>query len=228
MGTAFVAVLSVVALLLVGPYTFLPSLVGNMIANDVQENLGLAETPEVELENDAPLDILVGEFSGGEVSMQNAVFGGIRTDSVVFDLDPFDVDVRSSVISRTLQSEDLRGDLRIEVSEAEVSRLVQARAAIPVDGVELSEDEMLVNTTVSLLGNNVPVSVRGGVELEGRELFFRPGGVAIAGTELPQEVSEDLLGELDVSFEIEGFPNGTEIQTARLAEDAVILTGRME
>ncbi|MGH3089511.1 MAG: LmeA family phospholipid-binding protein, partial [Rubrobacteraceae bacterium] len=186
-------------------------------------------TPTVELVNDeAPLEMLLGRFTGGTVSMSDAVFGGVRTDSVVMDLDPFDVDARESIASRSLQSEDLRGDLRVEVSEEEVSRLAESRAGVPFEGVELSEGEMLVNTSVAVLGNEVPLTVRGGVGLEGRELSFLPGSIAIAGADLPQEAVREILGDLEVTFELEGFPRGADIQEARIEEGVIVLTGRME
>lgn len=228
MWIAVSAVAVAAALLLVGPFTFLPSLVGNHVARNIQEELGLAEAPTVELENDEPLEMLVGQFSGGEIEMRDAEFGGVRTDAVVVDLDPFDVSVRESIRNRALEADDLRGDLRVEVSEAEVSRLARSQAPVPIDGLDLSDGEMVVDTNVNLLGAEVPVSVRGGVGYEGRELSFLPGSIAIAGADLPPEATVELLERLEVSFELEGFPTGTQIRDARAAEDKIVLTGRME
>ncbi len=223
------AVVIVAVVFLAGPFTFLPSLVGSLVAQNIQEDLGLAETPTVELRNDeAPLEMLVGQFTGGEVSMRDAEFGGVRTDSVDVDLDPFDVGIRESIRSRSLEAEDLSGDLRIEVSEEEVSRLADSRASVPIDDVELTGGEMVVETNVPILGNAVPVAVRGGVGFENEELSFLPGSIAIAGARLPEEATVDILEDLEVSFELEGFPSGAEILDARVAEGAVVLTGRME
>ncbi|MBA2376280.1 MAG: DUF2993 domain-containing protein [Rubrobacter sp.] len=227
MWTAFVSVAVVAAVFVVGPFTFLPSVVGGLVAQNIQADFGLAEAPEVELRNDdAPLEMLLGEFTGGEVSMRGAEFGGVRTESVDVDLDPFDVDMRESITSRSLRSEDLRGDLRIEISEEEVARLAESRADVPVSGVDLSGEEMVVDTSVSLLGNAIPVSVRGGVGFEGGGISFLPGSIAIAGASLPEETTADILEELEVSFELEGLPSGTEIQEAGVEEGAVVLTGR--
>lgn len=228
MWSAIGATLLVAALTLIGPYTFLPSLVGEIVARNVQENLGLARTPTVELKNEEPLAMLAGEFSGGRISIRDATFGGVRTDLVTIELDPFDVDLRKSIIARSLVSDDLQGDLRIEISEAEVSRLVESRVDFPVEGVELSEDEMLVNANISLLGGEVPVEVRGGVEIEERELSFLPDGIAVAGTDLPEDTAGELLSDLELSFEIEGFPKGTEIQDARVVENKIVFVGRLE
>jgi hypothetical protein len=229
MWAAVSAVVVVAVLFVIGPFTYFPSLVGNLVAQNIQRDLGLAETPEVELRNDeAPLGMLFGEFTGGEISMNDAEFGGVRTDSVLVELDAFDVDMRDSLASRSLQSEDLRGDLRIEVSEEEVERLADSRTSIPVEGVELANEEMIVETSVSLFGNSVPVAVRGGVGYEGREISFLPGSVAIAGTDLPEEATVDLLADLEVSFELEGLPQGTEVRQAAVEDGHVVLSGRME
>lgn len=229
MWAAVSAVVVVAVLFAIGPFTYFPSLIGNLVAQNIQQELGLAETPEVELRNDeAPLEMFLGEFTAGEISMSDAEFGGVRTDSVVVELDSFDVDMSDSITSRSLQSEDLRGDLRIEVSEEEVARLADSRAVIPVEGVELADEEMVVDTSVSLFGNPVPVSVRGGVGFEGGEISFLPGSIAIAGADLPQEATVDLLEDLEVSFELEGLPAGAEVRDAAIEEGFVVLSGRME
>lgn len=229
MWTGIVTVVLGAVFLLLGPFTFLPSLIGSMVAGNIQENLGLAERPSVVLENEeAPLEMLLGEFTGGEVTLRDAEFGGVRTEEVVVDLDPFDVSVRESVGNGALVGDELRGDLRVEVSEEEVARLVESEAGLPVDGVDLSENEMRVDTNVALLGSEVPVTVRGGVGMEGEEIMFLPGSIAIAGTDLPQEAAAELLGELEVSFETGDFPGGAEIHDAGISEGRVVLTGRME
>jgi hypothetical protein len=229
MWTGVFAAAIVVAVFLVGPFTFFPSLVGNLVAENIQEDLGLAETPEVELRNDeAPLNMLVGQFTGGEVSIRDAVFGGVRTEAVDVELDPFDVSMRESIRNRALEAGDLSGDLRIEVPEGEVSRLASSRASVPVEGVELAEGEMIVNTSVRIVGNEIPVAVRGGVGFEDDELSFLPGSIAIAGATLPEEATTDILEDLEVSFELEGLPNGAEINDARAENGAVVLTGRIE
>ncbi|MBA2694056.1 MAG: DUF2993 domain-containing protein [Rubrobacter sp.] len=229
MWSAFAAVAVVAVVFVVGPFTFLPSLVGGLVAQNIQSDLGLAKTPDVELRNDeAPLEMLLGEFTGGEISIRDAEFGGVRTDSVDVELDPFDVSMRESIRNRALEGDELRGDLRIEISGGEVARLADSRAAVPVSGVDLSGEEMVVETSVALLGATVPVSVRGGIGFEGEEISFLPGSIAVAGTDLPEAATVDILEELEVSFPLEGLPSGTEIQDAGVEDGAVVLTGRVE
>ncbi len=229
MWTVVSAVVVVATVFVIGPFTFFPSLVGSLVARNIQEELGLAETPTVELVNDeAPLEMLAGQFTGGEVSIRDAEFGGIRTDLVDVELDPFDVGMRESIRSRSLEAEDLSGDLRIEVSEEEVSRLADSQATVPIEGVELSNGEMVVNTNVPILGSAIPVAVRGGVGFENEELSFLPGSIAVAGATLPEEATVDILEDLEVSFPIEGFPSGADIQEASIEDGSVVLTGRME
>ena len=89
--------LPVAAVLLIGPYTFLPSLLEYAVAHEVQSRLGLERSPKVELESDPPPQMLSGSFSAGEIVLKDAGLGGVRTEWAVIDLHPFDVDVLESL-----------------------------------------------------------------------------------------------------------------------------------
>jgi hypothetical protein len=169
------------AIVLVGTYTFLPLLAEKIVARNVQEGLGLGERPEVELRSDPPLAVLAGRFSGGRISLRDADLGDVRAGRVVVDLDPFDLDVVGSVIAGALRSEDpLSGTLRTEVSEQEISRLMQA----DVQDIELEEDRVLVISEVRVLGFDVPVSVQGNLILRDGALVFEPQRAL--GTPVPE------------------------------------------
>ena len=58
----------VVVIFLVGPYTFLPSLIEYAVATDVQNRLGIEKQPEVKLKSDPSLYMLRGEFSDGRIA----------------------------------------------------------------------------------------------------------------------------------------------------------------
>ena len=112
----------VVVVLLIGPYTFLPSLVEYAVARDVQARLGVEKQPEVKLRSDPALEMLRGEFSGGRIALRNAELGGVRAQKTSIELDPFDVDVWATMKNgRVVDREPLSGDLSIEVSEDEVA-----------------------------------------------------------------------------------------------------------
>src|SRR5215217_6308187 len=115
----------VVVVFLVGPYTFLPSLIEYAVATDVQNRLAIEKQPEVRLRSNPPLAMLKGEFSGGRIAMRNVDLGGVRTEKASIDLDPFDVDVWDTMKNgRVVNSQPLSGALEIEVSQDEVARLV--------------------------------------------------------------------------------------------------------
>src|SRR5215218_9912393 len=116
----------VVMLFLIGPYTFLPSLIEYAVATDVQTRLGIEKQPEVRLRSDHPLNMLRGEFSGGRIAMRNVDLGGVRAEKASIDLDPFDVDVWDTMQNgRVVDRQPLSGALEIEVSQDEVARLVE-------------------------------------------------------------------------------------------------------
>jgi hypothetical protein len=71
----------VVVIFLIGPYTFLPSLIEYAVATDVQNRLGIEKQPEVRLKSDPPLAMLKGEFSGGHITMRNVDLGGASTST---------------------------------------------------------------------------------------------------------------------------------------------------
>jgi hypothetical protein len=77
----------------------LPSLLEGLVARNLQDGLGLAEAPEVNLVSDPAPSVLWGRFEEGEITLTNPEFGGVRPDEVMIDLEPFDIDVRGSVAS---------------------------------------------------------------------------------------------------------------------------------
>ncbi|MDP8950053.1 MAG: DUF2993 domain-containing protein [Actinomycetota bacterium] len=221
------APLLAVAVVLVGTYTFLPPLVGWMVARNVQEGLGLEERPRVELESDPPPEMLAGKFSGGQLSLGSTDLGGVRAERVVVDLDPFDVDLLRSVVGGALRSEEpLSGTLRAEVSEGEISRL--AKADVPVRGVELEEGRVLVRSEASVLDVEVPVSVQGSLALRGETLVFEPWRLAAFGVPVSERITEQLFARTEFAYPLGELPYGVKITGVEVAEDRLVLFGEME
>ena len=94
--------LPVLVVVLIGPYTFLPSLLEYAVARDVKARLGIEKQPYVELKSDPPLRMLAGEFSGGRIVMKNTDLGNVTATRARIDLDPFD---RSEEHTSELQSQ---------------------------------------------------------------------------------------------------------------------------
>ncbi len=221
-------ILPVLAVLVIGPYTFLPSLLEYAFARDVQARLGLEKAPKVELESDPPLRMIAGEFSGGEIVLRDAGLAGVRTESALIDLDPFDVDVldsvgRGSIVAR----EPLSGDLRVEVPEAEVSRLVKERASAQVTGVEISRSGMEVRAEAAFLGTSFPVAARGDLGISGENFVFEPQELEAAGMPVPQELADALLAGTRFDYPIKGLPYGSTISAVKTVEGELVLTGRV-
>ena len=124
-------VLAVLALLIF-PYFVLPPVLENLVARNVQDRLGLAERPGVELDSDPQWEMLLGKFSSGKVSVGATDLGGVRARSAGFDLDPFTMDWGETLKSRTLVSPGpVSGRARLTVSEGEVSRLAGQNVPLP-------------------------------------------------------------------------------------------------
>ena len=222
-------VLLVVIVLIIGTYTFIPALLEGYVARAVQDQMGLAETPEVDLTSDpAPL-ILLGRFSDGRVVLPSSVAGNVRPDEVAIDLDPFDVDVRESISTRGLVTEaPVTGDLRLELSEAEVNRIASSQVtSFPITGVDLREGSVLVNSEVYVLGVPLPVGVEGGVEVQGGSLVFLPSGVEAFGATVPEGIAAELLGGTSFVYPLGEQFGGSVLTGVALREDRVVLAGEL-
>ncbi len=220
--------LPVVAVLVIGPYTFLPSILEYAVARDVQSRLGLERAPEVALESDPQLRMLAGSFSGGSIALEDADLGGVRAESAAIDLDPFDVDVlesigRGSVVAR----EPLSGGLRVELGEAEVSRLAKKGADVPVRGVDLGESGVVVRSEAVLLGSTFSASTKGDLALRGGSLVFEPRSLEAAGIPVPQELADKLLEGTGFEYPLDGLPYRSEITRVETAEGRLVLVGRV-
>ena len=221
--------LLVAAAVLVGAYTFLLSFAERKAAESIQDRLGLEQRPGVELESASPANVLAGEFSGGHISIEDAQFGGVRAESASIDLDPFDVSVLDSASSGVLRSEEpLSGTLRVDIPEEEVGRLARVGADVPVRGVDLSRDGVLVRSAAPVLGVEVPVSIRGTLHLRGEELVFEPQRVEALGTALPEGLAEQALAGTDFAYPLGGLPYGAKISGAEVQEGSLILSGEVE
>jgi hypothetical protein len=230
-GIAVVAVLVILAgaVALIGAYTFLPPFLEASVARDVRDRLALTETPEVRLESEPQPAVLAGSFSGGRVSLRGVSLGGARAGSAVVNLDPFEVDLSRSLIrGETVGEEPLSGDLRVRVSETEISRLVGEAADTPVSGVELEEGRMVARSATSVFGIEVPISVSGNLDLRGGDLVFEPRSLEAAGIPVPDDVSDQLLEEAAFAYPLEGLLDGARVTGVRVEKDSLVLTGRIE
>ena len=223
------ALLLVAAAVLVAAYTFLLSFAERTAAESIRDRLGLENKPGVELESGSPANVLAGEFSGGHISIEDTQFGGVRAESASIDLDPFDVSVLDSASSGVLRSEEpLSGTLRVGIPEEEVARLARVGADVPVRGVDLHRDEMLVRSAAAVLGVEVPVSVRGTLLLWGEELVFEPQRVEALGSALPEGLAEQALAGTDFAYPLGGLPYGAKISDVEVQEGRLVLLGEVE
>ena len=227
--SSVLALLLVAAVVLVVAYTFLLSFAERTAAESIRDRLGLESSPEVELESDSPLNLLAGEFSGGHISIEDAQFGGVRAESVAIDLDPFDVSVLESARTGALRSEEpLSGTLRVGIPEEEVARLARVGADVPVRGVELHRDGVIVRSAASVLGVEVPVSLRGTLLLRGKELIFEPQRVEALGSTVPEQLTQQVLAGTDFAYPLGELPYGAKISDVEVGEGRLILSGEVE
>jgi LmeA-like phospholipid-binding len=218
----------VVAIFLVGPYTFLPSLIEYAVATDVQNRLGIEKQPEVRLRSNPPIAMLKGEFSGGRIAMRNVDLGGVRAEKASIDLDPFDIDVWDTMKSgRVVDREPLSGALEIEVSEEEISRLAQKGSEMPVSSVKVQKDGILIDSEASALGTQFPVSVEGDLTVDDGDLVFEPGSLEAAGVPVPDELADRMLAGANFEYSLDRLPYQTTINSVETEEGRIVLDGRV-
>ena len=218
----------VVVVFLVGPYTFLPSLLEYAVARDVQARLGAERQPDVTLKSDPALEMLAGKFTGGRIVLKKAELGGVRAEKVRIDLDPFDINVWASMMSgHVVDREPLSGEIRVEVPESEVSRLVKAGSDVPVTGVDVTEDGVVMKSEASALGTQFPVSVNGEVGLSDGSLVFEPQSLEAAGIPVPQELADKLLDGADFQYSLDRLPYQTRITGVQTEDGQLVLSGKV-
>ena len=218
----------VLVVFLVGPYTFLPSLLEYAIARDVKARLGVEKQPAVELKSDPPLRMLAGEFSGGRIVMKNTDLGNVTATRARIDLDPFDIDVWTTIRKgRVVDRNPLSGDVRVDVPEREVSRLAKAGSEIPIKDVDVHQDGVVVRSEVSVLGTRFPASIEGDPGLRDGELIFKPQGLTAAGVQVPDELADRLLAGTSFEYPLDRLPYQTTITSVEAEEGRIILSGRV-
>jgi hypothetical protein len=218
----------VVVIFLIGPYTFLPSLIEYAVATDVQNRLGIEKQPEVRLRSNPPLAMLKGEFSGGRIAMRHVDLGGVRAEKASIDLDPFYIDVWDTMKNgRVVDREPLSGALEIEVSEDEISRLAQKDSEMPVKSVKVERDGVIIESEASALGNQFPVSVQGDLAVENGDLVFEPDSLEAAGVPVPDELADRLLAGANFEYSLDRLPYQTTINGVETQEGSIVLDGRV-
>lgn len=218
------------AVVLLGTYTFLPPLLGNLFGASIKNEMGLQTTPDVSLQSEPPPTLLVGNFSQGQVSLGESDFGDVRPRRVTIDLDPFDLNVLKSFGNGEFVSQEpLSGNVRMEVAEKEVTRIASSAAEdISIERVDLEKDRVTVRSGTRVLGIDVPVVVRGELAVEGQDLTFEPNRVSAFGVEVPDRLSEELLSEADFSYPMEDMPYDANVSGVEVEKDYLVISGRLE
>ena len=226
----FAAVFLIGAVLLIGSYTFLPPLLASLVAQDIKERTGIEGQPEVTLESDPPPDILVGRFEGGTVTVPEPDLGDVTPDEVTIDLNSFDLDVFQSLVNGRLVADGpLSGNLRVELSEAEVARVAKERIdGIPINGVSFTRDRMRVRSATQVLGVNVPLSVKGSLLVEDGGVIFDPRSVAAFGVRVPQRITDRLLANANFAYPVKDLPFDGEITSVEIQDGHLFVSGRID
>lgn len=221
-------VLSVV-LLLVGSFTFLPALVDRTVSAALQRQHGLSEAPSVRLQSDPPTNVLRGVFTGGRIVITGGEFGGVQTERVTVELDPFRLDVLESVTSgRMVIQGAVSGEMQAELTEEEVSQIAREEVEeFEVTEVGLNPGRVTIGSDVEILGLGVPITVGGGLELiEGeQELEFLPREVEAFGVGVPQEITDQLLEDADFRFTLEELPFEMDLREVEVQDGRVVASG---
>lgn len=235
MLAVLVAVVVLCAVAVVGAYVFMTPLLESYVSRSIQNQIGLAEQPEVDLRSDPQSDALLGRFDEGRVALTAPELAdGVRPDEVTIDLEPLDLDMLGSVVGGRVKSEGpLSGTLRAELSEEEVARIVSSSTDAPVRGVELEEGYLVVRSEVEILGARLPVGVEGRMVFQDGVLRFEPGRVEALGGPVPEQLARGLLAGTEFAYPTDGLSfgrevSGVEVSGVEVHEGRLVLTGVVE
>ena len=215
--------LLVLLLIVLAPFTVLPALLESATARILQDQLGLQETPEVDIESSPAPMMYAGSFSKALVSANGIDLAGVKAENVAMDLDPFNLNLLESVTSGEVSTEQpLSGKMSAALSEENVSRLAQVGSGVPVQGVGLEDDKLVLEMS---LGFGGAVSVRGRLFLQNGLLIFQPEQIEGA----PSFVStEQLLALTRFSYPVTGLPFGAKVTGVDVRKDHLTLSGEIQ
>jgi hypothetical protein len=215
--------LLVLVFIVLAPFTVLPALLESATARLLQDQLGLEEAPEVEIESTPAPMMYAGSFSKALVSAKGIVIAGVKTSNVIMDLDPFNLNIMESATSGEVSTEQpLSGKLSVSLSEDNVSQLAQVGSGVPVQDVQLEDDLVILEMS---LGFGAPVTVRGRLSLQNGLLIFQPEQVEGA----PAFVSsEQLLALTRFSYPLTDLPFGARVTGVKVRKGSLTLSGYIQ
>jgi hypothetical protein len=215
--------LLVLVLIVLAPYTFLPPLLGSVLARTLQNELGLESVPEVELASDPAPMMYAGSLSKALVSAEGVKLRGIKVQKIIMALDPFNVNLVESATSGALSTKQpLSGKLSVELSEENTSRLAQLVSAVPVQDVELEEDQVVLTMS---LGFGTPTTVRGRLFLQNGALIFEPQQIEGAPAFAP---TDQLLALTRFEYPVSGLMYGAKVSGVDVRKDHLVLSGEIQ
>ncbi len=225
---ALAGTLLLLTVLAVGVYIFAAPLLEDLVARNLQSRLGLESAPEISMEG-GPTSLLTGRFDGGRVVLPGFDFGDVRPDEISVELAPFDLDVLGSLTSGQIQTRTpLSGALRLTLSEAEVTRVASTGATgFPVRNVDLEEGVTVVTSETFALGQSIPVSVEGPLDLQNNSLVFEPRRVEALGLPVPAQLTGQLLQGTNFVYPIEPLSGGGMFTGVDVQRDQLVVTGEI-
>ena len=109
----------------------------------------------------------------------------------------------------------------MELSEKNTSRLARLVSAVPVQDVELEEDEVVMRMS---LGFGSPAAVRGRLFLQNGTLVFDPQQIEVAPDFAP---TEQLLNLTRFAYPVSGLMYGAKVSGVDAQKDRLILAGEV-
>jgi hypothetical protein len=199
----FLVFLVVLAVLLVGADFGARYIATQKLGDALQSRLGVSQPPEVDI---AGFPFLVqavrGEYGDVSAVLPPETLGPLAEVGVSVDLERVRLPLSEAVSGTVDRLTADAGRIRLSVPIASLA------AAVGVPGLTVTAQDgaLVIGATVTVLGQQYPVSARLDAAVDDAALVLRSGEISGAGLTLPAEVTGALAALVDLTVPLDELP----------------------
>jgi hypothetical protein len=165
---------------------------------------------------------VAGRFSAIDLTASDARAKGVTAERVEVHL--HDVSIPREVLLGEPGAVTVgRADGQVELSEAEVNRLL--RSALRGGRVRFASDGVRLDVATQLAGQTLRASIAGEMSARNGRILFTPTGVE-SPTGVPSALGTQLLSQFRLDVPVPRLPADIQVEQVLTAPEALIVSGR--